>query len=412
MLVIVVILLLVSSLVTGLYFTMNKSTPVQTSPISPESKLDLKVPPTSPVVKPPLQAMIPKSRYPKAKTIKVGKTDLISNWNNRYINLMEVYVYGKDGKNIALKKPIASNTPNYKDWVSKFNDGDEMTLGHTGGHKEDDTQPQRQSFEIDLGSMQEIHSVVIVDRLGRSPGRLDKLKVMLLDDDLQMVTKTSNLSEAQAKKGTKHRYDFGTKKWTLEPVDCVGKWGPWSKCSAGCSEDGKQPDGSQKRDWITLRKAENGGKACVYDVNKDGFKVCKGSTGSWTGWSGCSRRCGTGSSTRKFIVKTKGDGDGSTCPGGANGKTESKRCNTHGCPPRFTHPGYNLCGGWWDVMNPGRSEAFCDDVCWRDHRCKAYMQANYEHSYRCRLYDNSRHCGNRPWDWHGARVRNPNYYAP
>ena len=195
MLVIVVILLLVSSMVTGVYFTMNKSTPVRVSPISPESKLDLKVPPTSPVVKPPLQAialaMIPKPRYPKAKTIKVGKTDLISNWNDRYINLMEVYVYGKDGKNIALKKPIASNTPGYKDWVSKFNDGDEMTLGHTGGHKQDDTQPQRQSFEIDLGSMQEIHSVVIVDRVG-SAHRLDKLKVKLLDDDLQMVTKTRN----------------------------------------------------------------------------------------------------------------------------------------------------------------------------------------------------------------------------
>ena len=224
---------------------------------------------------------------------------------------MEVYVYGKDGKNIALKKPIASNTPNYKNWVSKFNDGDEMTLGHTGGHKQDDTQPQRQSFEIDLGSMQEIHSVVIVDRVG-SAHRLDKLKVMLLDDDLQMVTKTSNLSEAQAKKGTKHRYDFGTKKWTLEPVDCVGKWGPWSKCSAGCSEDGKQPDGSQKRDWITLRKAENGGKACVYDVNKDGFKVCKGSIGKW---SGCKKTDPNDCKGKmSFIVTDKGEDEGKTCP--------------------------------------------------------------------------------------------------
>jgi len=208
-------------------------------------------------------------------------------------------------------QPIASNTPGYKDWVSKFNDGDEMTLGHTGGHKQDDTQPQRQSFEIDLGSMQEIHSVVIVDRGGYA-GRLDKLKVMLLDDDLQMVTKTSNLTVEQAQKGTKHKYNFATKKWTIEPVDCVGKWGEWSACSTGCVEEGKNNEGQKKRDWITLRKAENGGKACVYDVNKDGFKVCKGSIGKW---SGCKKTdpydC---KGKMSFIVTDKGEDEGKTCP--------------------------------------------------------------------------------------------------
>ena len=323
---IVVILLLVSSLVTGLYFTMNKSTPVQTSPISPESKLDLKVPPTSSVVKPPLQAtaaaMIPKPRYPKAKTIKVGKTDLISKWYNRYINLMEVYVYDKDGKNIALKKPIASNTPGFKDWVSKFNDGDEMTLGHTGGDKQDDSQPQRQSFEIDLGSMQEIHSVVIVDRRPPRDQRLDKLKVMLLDDDLQMVTKTSKLTAEQAKKGSKHKFDFGTSKWSVLPVDCVGKWGEWSKCSASCVTDGSgSKTGTQKRDWITLRKAENGGKACVYDLNKDGAKECKTSVGTWTSWSGCQRdmmKC-SGFKYKKFELTEEGSDGGLDCPRGLDG---------------------------------------------------------------------------------------------
>ena len=405
MLFVLIILLLTGVLLGGTYFYMNKKDVVgDTEIIGPSPTLPDKV----------IQPKIYKPVYPKAQFIKVGKIGIVEDFKNRSINLMEIYVYDKDGKNIALKKSILSNTTfgDFKNTLYNLIDGDEMTMGRTGNEKEDDTQPQRQSFEIDLGSMHEIRSVVLLDKIKGDPGRLDKLKVMLLDDNLQIVDKTSNLTTEQAKKGTKHRYDFGTKKWTLEPVDCVGKWGEWSACSTGCVEEGKNNEGQKKRDWITLRKAENGGKACVYDVNKDGFKVCKGSTGSWTGWSGCSRRCGTGSSTRKFIVKTKGDGDGSTCPGGANGKTESKRCNTHGCPPRFIHPGYNLCGGWWDVMNPGRSEAFCDDVCWRDHRCKAYMQANYEHSHRCRLYDNSRYCGNRPWDWHGARVRNPNYYTP
>ena len=399
MLFVLIILLLTGVLLGGTYFYMNKKDVVgDTEIIGPSPTLPDKV----------IQPKIYKPVYPKAQFIKVGKIGIVEDFKNRSINLMEIYVYDKDGKNIALKKPILSNTTfgDFKNTLYNLIDGDEMTMGRTGNEKEDDTQPQRQSFEIDLGSMHEIRSVVLLDKIKGDPGRLDKLKVMLLDDNLQIVDKTSNLTTEQAKKGTKHRYDFGTKKWTLEPVDCVGKWGPWSKCSAGCSEDGKQPDGSQKRDWITLRKAENGGKACVYDINKDGFKVCKGSTGSWTGWSGCSRRCGTGSSTRKFIVKTKGDGDGSTCPGGANGKTESKKCNTHGCPSKFVHKGYNLCGGWWDVFGN------CDNECWNNPRCKAYMQANHVHSYRCRLYDNSRHCGNAPWDWSGAKVRNPNYYAP
>jgi len=64
-----------------------------------------------------------------------------------------------------------------------------------------------------------------------------------------------------------------------EPINCEGKWGPWSLCSAGsteCGEDGIPPNGVQKRDWITITKAQNGGKACVYDINKDGAKACKG----------------------------------------------------------------------------------------------------------------------------------------
>jgi hypothetical protein len=64
-----------------------------------------------------------------------------------------------------------------------------------------------------------------------------------------------------------------------EPINCEGKWGPWSLCTAGsteCGEDGIPPFGVQRREWITITEAQNGGKACVYDIKKDGAKACKG----------------------------------------------------------------------------------------------------------------------------------------
>lgn len=90
-----------------------------------------------------------------------------------------------------------------------------------------------------------------------------------------------------------------------EPIDCVGKWGQWSQCSAGCNRENKDTVGTQKRNWITLRKAENGGKACVYDVNKDGAKECKGTKGYWTGWSGCAREYRAPRQGKCSCVKTR-----------------------------------------------------------------------------------------------------------
>ena len=256
------------------------------------------------------------STYPKARYVKVSKNALIEKWEERPIILNEVYVYGKDGKNIALKKPIATNSSG-KETLSAFNDGDEMTLGNTVTDDKNDNQPNRQHIEIDLGSVQEIQSVVLLMK------GIDKgLLVTLFDDKLNVVSMTRELTIEDTNKGSKHKFDFGTSKWSVLPVDCVGKWGEWSQCSASCVTDGSgSKTGTQKRDWITLRKAENGGKACVYDLNKDGAKECKTSVGTWTSWSGCQRdrdKC-SGFKYKKFELTEEGSDGGLDCPRGLDG---------------------------------------------------------------------------------------------
>ena len=271
MLVVIIVLLLVSSFIGGVFlFMKNKGGTTEKVTTGEIQKISNKTVSSSE------QEIVRSSikTYPRAQFIKIGKTGIVSNWKNRNINLMEVYVYDKNDNNIALKKPIASNTPGFKGTVSKLVDGDEMTMGQTGSLEENESQQQRQSFEIDLGSMYEIKSVVLLDKTNGDPDRLDRIRVTLIDDDLKIVSKTRDLTMSDVKKGSKHKYDFGTGKWSLQSVDCIGKWSEWSPCSVGCGTKGESQEGQTKRKWITIRKAENGGKACVYDLNKDGFKKC------------------------------------------------------------------------------------------------------------------------------------------
>ena len=121
--------------------------------------------------------------------------------------------------------------------------------------------------------------------------------------------------------------------------DCKGKWGPWSECSSSCGMHGADNSnrlGTQKREWIVTTPANNGGKACVYDIEKDGYRSCKGAKGYWGPWSqfspataknGCVR-----SRTRKMIITDLGDMPSNyVCPR----EIEKRHCPmTRSYPPR------------------------------------------------------------------------------
>ena len=155
----------------------------------------------------------------KYRYVRIAKTEDVADWNQRYINLHEVYVYDAAGTNVALNKTVTAHEtidPFYAAGNHQLVDGNDQTGAHTGGSVHDESQPQRQYFQIDLGEEKEIKSVKIVDRPGY-PLRLDKVKVILMKTETPSSTDdvtSSALTTADANTGLIHTYDFGTNKWT------------------------------------------------------------------------------------------------------------------------------------------------------------------------------------------------------
>ena len=155
----------------------------------------------------------------KYRYVRIAKTEDVADWNQRYINLHEVYVYDAAGTNVALNKTVTAHenhSTHYSTWLPQLVDGNDGTMAHTGSDAQDATQPQKQYFQIDLGEEKEIKSVKIVDRPGY-PLRLDKVKVILMKTETPSSTDdvtSSTLTTADANAGLIHTYDFGTNKWT------------------------------------------------------------------------------------------------------------------------------------------------------------------------------------------------------
>ena len=155
---------------------------------------------------------------PSVQYVKIAKP-IDTEWNSRNINLMEVYVYNKDGTNVALNSNIIPSEPisaHYKVHMLKtLVDGNDATLGHVGTIDQNDNQPQKQFFIIDFGSKKTIKTVKLVDR-DLYPHRLVGVKVMLLDDNKNEITTYTSpaLTLENANAGLYHTYDIKTKTWT------------------------------------------------------------------------------------------------------------------------------------------------------------------------------------------------------
>jgi len=109
------------------------------------------------------------------------------------------------------------------------------------------------------------------------------------------------------------------------PVDCVGSWGQWGSCSAGCGT------GTQSRSYTATITAANGGKACPespeeQNCNTDPCPVdC---VGAWDPWGDCSQDCGGGTQSRTYGVTTHPAHSGKPCP-----TTPTQQlCNIDPCP--------------------------------------------------------------------------------
>ena len=155
---------------------------------------------------------------PEATYVRVAKTEDITDWNQRYINLHEVSVFDEAGTNVAINKGVIMNDMANTDYVAslpKLVDGDDLTGGHTGGPIHDNSQPQKQWLQINLVNPTNIKSVRLHDR-PQYGSRLVGIKVQLLDENQSIMTEytTPALTLANSEAGLIHSYDFATKTWT------------------------------------------------------------------------------------------------------------------------------------------------------------------------------------------------------
>ena len=121
------------------------------------------------------------------------------------------------------------------------------------------------------------------------------------------------------------------------PVD--GTWSGWTydTCSTSCGA-------GTKTGTRTCNGKANGGADCAGSATEQ-FSCDHGpcpvhcATSAFSGWSTCTKSCGTGSQSRSRSVTQTKDHGGYTCPYLA----ETQNCNTQACP---VNGGWSEFGGW------------------------------------------------------------------
>jgi hypothetical protein len=131
------------------------------------------------------------------------------------------------------------------------------------------------------------------------------------------------------------------------PIDCkMIAWSAWSKCTKSCA------GGSRSRSRSVSVEAYFGGVACGHKSESDPCSMfrcpvdCQ--TTAWSGWTSCTKTCGSGNQQRtKQIVSGTANG-GKACPS----TIQSRVCNVENCPIDCVEQGWGLwtpctktCGG-------------------------------------------------------------------